>query len=108
AEIAVLLVIATLGHVMAFTWYLAARQKWKICERTIYDLPINEKQMAREFRNSLHTPLHAVILAAFLWLGVFQKGSWTAFLLSFFCTTKWAEIWHYASPPPFHSSPLSW
>jgi hypothetical protein len=46
-EIVILLVIATLGHAMAFFWYLADRNKWKICERTIYDLPIDAQQIKR-------------------------------------------------------------
>ena len=74
---------------MAFTWYAAARYKWKICDRTIYDLPINDKQVLREFKNSLHTPMHAVILASFLYLGFFQNGSWLSFVLSGIGTTIW-------------------
>ena len=72
-EIAILLVIATLGHAMALFWYVANRNKWKICQRTIYDLPISEKQIRQELQNSVHTPIHAVILAAFLYLGFFQN-----------------------------------
>jgi lathosterol oxidase len=107
-ELAVLLVIAVLGHVMALIWYLAARQKWRICERTIYSIPINESQMAREFRNSLHTPTHAVILAAFIYLGFFRNNSWTSFFASVIGTFLWAEVWHYASHRAFHLKPLHW
>jgi sterol desaturase/sphingolipid hydroxylase (fatty acid hydroxylase superfamily) len=107
-ELVVLLVIATIGHVMAFIWFLAGRYKWKISERTIYDLPINDKQMRREFKNSLHTPSHAVILFGFLYLGFFQNTSIASFFISAFATFIWAEIWHYGSHRAFHLSALHW
>ncbi len=107
-QLLVLLLIAVLGHAMALLWYLAVRNKWRISERTIYDLPINEKQMRREFRNSLHTPTHAVILGGFLYLGFFQTTGIASFLLSATATFVWAEIWHYASHRAFHLKPLHW
>jgi Delta7-sterol 5-desaturase len=107
-EIAVLAVIATLGHAMAYLWYIALRNNWKICARTIYDLPIKENQIRRELKNSLHTPMHAVILGAFLCLGFFKNTSWTSFALSLLVTTIWAEIWHYGSHRAFHLGALHW
>jgi Delta7-sterol 5-desaturase len=107
-EIVILLVIATLGHVMAFFWYLADRNKWKICERTIYDLPIDPQQIKREMRNSLHAPIHAVILAAFLYLGFFKDTSLASFFYSALLTTIWAEVWHYGSHRAFHLRALHW
>lgn len=108
AEIAMLLVIAALGHVLALLWHLAGRWKWRICERVIYDLPINNDQIRRELRSSLHTPIHAVILAAFLYLGFFNNTSWASFFYSVIATTVWAEIWHYGSHRAFHLRPLHW
>jgi lathosterol oxidase len=107
-EIIVLLIIATLGHVMALIWYLAARDKWRICERTIYDLPIGQEQIRREVMNSLHAPMHAMILGAFLLLGFFRNASVLSFVYSAAATTVWAEIWHYASHRAFHLRPLHW
>lgn len=107
-EIVILLVIATLGHAMAFFWYLAERNKWKICERTIYDLPIDPQQIKREMRNSLHAPIHAVILAAFLYLGFFRDTSFASFFYSALLTTIWAEVWHYGSHRAFHLRALHW
>ena len=107
-EIVILLVIATLGHAMAFFWYLADRNKWKICERTIYDLPIDPQQIKREMRNSLHAPIHAVILAAFLYLGFFKDTSFASFFYSALLTTIWAEVWHYGSHRAFHLRALHW
>jgi lathosterol oxidase len=107
-EIVTLLAIATLGHAMALVWYLAVNNKWKISERTIYDLPISKEQMKRELKNSLHTPMHAVILAAFLYLGFFQNTSFLSFVLSGLLATAWAEIWHYGSHRAFHLRPLHW
>ena len=107
-EIVILLVIATLGHAMAFFWYLADRNKWKICELTIYDLPIDPQQIKREMRNSLHAPIHAVILAAFLYLGFFKDTSFASFFYSALLTTIWAEVWHYGSHRAFHLRALHW
>jgi lathosterol oxidase len=106
--VVVLLVIAALGHAMAFYWYIAFKNQWKICERTIYALPISDKQIKREMKNSLHAPMHAVILAAFLYLGFFQDTSWTSFFLSGIGTTVWAEIWHYGSHRAFHLRAFHW
>jgi Delta7-sterol 5-desaturase len=107
-EIVVLLLIATLGHAMAGLWYLAVRNRWKISERTIYALPINEKQVRRELMNSLHAPIHAVILTGFLAFGFFRNTSWGSFFISAFATFVWAEIWHYASHRAFHLKALHW
>jgi hypothetical protein len=45
-EIVLLIIIATLGHAMALLWHLAVTRKWKICERTIYALPISSAQIS--------------------------------------------------------------
>ena len=81
-EIIALFIIATLGHVMAGLWYLAFRNKWSICNARIYAIEISDKQLARELKNSIHTPLHAVILAAFLYLGFFATRDWTGFAMT--------------------------
>ena len=108
AQIAVLLLVATAGHMMALFWYLAVKNKWRIAERTIFDLPIPDEQIGRELRNSLHTPAHGVLLGTFLWLGFFQNDSVLSFLYSALATTIWAEIWHYASHRAFHLRSLHW
>jgi Delta7-sterol 5-desaturase len=107
-EILILLLIATLGHVMALFWYVADRKKWKICARTIYDLPISKEQIKRELRNSLHAPIHAVMLAVFLYLGFFKDTTLASFFYSGILTTIWAEIWHYGSHRAFHLRALHW
>lgn len=107
-EILILLLIATLGHVMALFWYVADRKKWKICARTIYDLPISKEQIRRELRNSLHAPMHAVMLAVFLYLGFFKDTTLASFFYSGILTTIWAEIWHYGSHRAFHLRALHW
>ena len=108
AQIVVLLVIAGLGHAMALYWYVALKNAWKICRRTIYALPINDKQIRREFKNSLHAPMHAVILLAFVLLGCYHNTTWLSFFLSAILTIVWAEIWHYASHRAFHLRALHW
>lgn len=108
AQIAVLVVIATLGHVMALLGYLAVKYRLKVCERLIFDLPIDATQLRREFKNSLHAPMPAFMLAGALALGFFQNTTWTSFMLSLILTTVWTEIWHYASHRAYHLRPLHW
>lgn len=108
AELALLIVIAILGHLMALLWFMAFKRNWKVCERTIYDLPIRQDQVRRELRNSLHTPIHAVILALLLYLGFFKTKTWSSFSYSLLAATVWAEIWHYASHRAFHFRALHW
>jgi sterol desaturase/sphingolipid hydroxylase (fatty acid hydroxylase superfamily) len=107
-QVFTLLLIATLGHLMAVFWFLADKYRWTICERTIYDLPIGAEQIRREVKNSLHAPMHAVILAIFLYLGFFRNASWDSFFATGIATTIWAEIWHYASHRAFHLRALHW
>ena len=73
-----------------------------------YDLPIDPQQIKREMRNSLHAPIHAVILAAFLYLGFFKDTSFASFFYSALLTTIWAEVWHYGSHRAFHLRALHW
>jgi Delta7-sterol 5-desaturase len=108
AEIAILLLVAALGHAMALLWYLAVKRHWRIAAHTIYDLPIPAEQIRRELRNSLHTPIHAIMLLVFLWLGFFQNRSIISFVYSALLATIWAEIWHYASHRAFHLRALHW
>jgi sterol desaturase/sphingolipid hydroxylase (fatty acid hydroxylase superfamily) len=108
AKIIILFVIATLPHAMALFWYLAGRNKWKVCERTIYDLPIDSKQIRRELKTSMSMPIHAVILGTFVYLGFFRNESVSSGIVSALITTIWAEIWHYGSHRAFHLSALHW
>jgi sterol desaturase/sphingolipid hydroxylase (fatty acid hydroxylase superfamily) len=105
---AALVLIAVLGHIMALTWYLAAAGKWKLCERQIYDLPVDREQIRREALNSVHAPIHAVLLTLFLFAGCFKNGSVGSFLATAVLTTIWAEVWHYGSHRAFHCRPLHW
>jgi Delta7-sterol 5-desaturase len=107
-QLVLLLIIALLGHVMALVWYLAGAHNWSIAARKIYDLPIGKEQIRREFRNSLHTPMHAVLIAPLLYLGFFANTTWLSLVLSLVLTTVWAEIWHYASHRAFHLGWLHW
>jgi Delta7-sterol 5-desaturase len=107
-QLVLLLIIATLGHLMALFWYLAVTRKWRICQRVIYDLPISKEQIRRELRNSLHAPIHAVLLAPLLYLGFFRRTGWLSFVFSLVLATIWAEIWHYTSHRAFHLPWLHW
>ena len=82
-------ILSTLGHLMAGIWYAAYKGNWSICDRRIYDIPIQDKQLRRELKNSLHTPIHAVILASFLYAGFFTNRTW----LGFFVTLALAFVW---------------
>jgi lathosterol oxidase len=105
---AALLLIAVLGHVMAFVWYLAAKYKWRVTQPAIYDLPLKRDQIRRELKNSLYSPIHAVILLVFLSLGSFRNVGLASFLYSVIFTSVWAEIWHYATHRAFHLRALHW
>lgn len=107
-QIATLIAVALLGHVMAAVWMTGARQNWAFCDRKIYAVSWGDEQMRREFRNSLHTPIHAVILFVFLWFGFFQNTTWLSAILSLALTSLWAEVWHYVSHRIFHIRQLHW
>ena len=107
-QLVLLGVIAVLGHLMASFWYLASQRNSALCRKTIYDLPIHKEQLRRELRNSIHTPIHSVMLALALVAGFFEAAGWPAFLLSFLCTVIWAEIWHYSSHRLMHLKSLHW
>ena len=106
--LALLITVAVLGHVMAGIWYAAFRGKWTICNRKIYNIPIEDKQLRREFYNSLHTPVHAVCLAVFLYAGFFQSRGWVSFGTTLALAFVWAEIWHYVSHRAMHYPSLHW
>jgi sterol desaturase/sphingolipid hydroxylase (fatty acid hydroxylase superfamily) len=107
-EIVTLVAIGLLGHAMALFWFIADKQRWKVCGRKIYDLPIQEEQVTRELRNSLHAPIHTVILGAFICLGYFKNHGIASYVGSVITTLIWAEIWHYASHRAFHLKSLHW
>jgi sterol desaturase/sphingolipid hydroxylase (fatty acid hydroxylase superfamily) len=107
-EIVVLIVVALLGHVMALIWFMADKYRWPICSCTIYAMEIPREQLVRELKNSVHTPIHAVFLAALLYLDFFNDTTIVGFVVSFLVTTVWAEIWHYWSHRLFHLRSLLW
>ncbi|MBV2091693.1 MAG: sterol desaturase family protein [Candidatus Thiodiazotropha sp. (ex Ctena orbiculata)] len=107
-EIAVLVIVALLGHVMALFWHLAEKRDSPLCRTRIYDVPLKKGQLQREFKNSVLTPLHAVLLGAMLGFGFFDNDSWGSFLITLVCTFIWAEIWHYFSHRAFHLPSLLW
>ena len=107
-SIVILIVIATLGHAMALVWYLAFKNNWGICGRAIYNLPIKEPQIQRELKNSLHAPMHALILFGFAYLGFFGNSSFASFAYTLTATFVSAEIWHYGSHRAFHLRSLHW
>jgi len=108
AELVVLVFVGTLGHAMALFWFVADRRNMRLCRKTIYDLPIKKEQLRRELMNSVHTPIHAVMLGLALWAGFFKSLSWPSFFWSFAITLVWAEIWHYSSHRAMHLKGLLW
>jgi sterol desaturase/sphingolipid hydroxylase (fatty acid hydroxylase superfamily) len=107
-QIVVLVLIATLGHVMALLGYLAVKCRFKVCDRLVYDLPIESAQLRREFRNSLHSPMPAIMLAGVLYLGYFQNDTWLSFAATLVLTFLWVEIWHYVTHRAYHLKSLHW
>lgn len=107
-EAAILSLVATIGHLMALFWLVVEQYEINLGRDRIYDLPIGHPQVRRELKNSIHTPLHAVMLMAFLLFGLFADRSIVGFIGSLVLTAVWAEIWHYASHRAFHWQPLHW
>ena len=107
-ETAVLCLIAVIGHLMALFWLCVEDYEVDLSRDRIYDLPIKDPQVRRELKNSLHTPLHAIILLIFLMAGVFSDRTFAGFFVSLLVTALWAEIWHYASHRAFHLKSLHW
>lgn len=105
---ALCLFVGIMGHLMAAFWIYANKRKWSIIKRTIFDMPISNKQLMRELKNSWHSPVHAIMLGAFLSAGFFQATGALSFLLSGLLTALWAEIWHYVSHRAFHHPSLHW
>lgn len=108
AQISMLVLVAVLGHLMAFGWYTVDKRRHRLCQKRIYDVPFPKDQLRREAWNSLHTPLHAVMLAASLGLGAFSNTSVWSFFGSLLGTAAWAEVWHYFSHRLLHLRPLFW
>jgi len=108
ATIGMLIVIGLLGHVMALFWCVATRRGWRISRNTIYAITITSEQIRREFKNSMHTPIHAIIIGAFLLIGFFASPTWQAFVISLVLTTVWVEVWHYISHRILHTRGFYW
>lgn len=107
-ELVLLLVVATIGHVMALVWLSVEKFEIDMARVKIYDLPTKNPQLRRELKNSIHTPMHAIILACVLWFGLFENRTFGSFLFSLFLTAIIAEIWHYFSHRAFHLKSLHW
>lgn len=107
-QISVLLAIGIIGHLMAVIWFLAERQKWSLTSTSIYAIEVKSSQLRRELINSLHNPMHAIILGLFLAGGFFLDYSIASFWGSLFLTFVWAEVWHYFSHRAFHHPWLHW
>ncbi|GAB5448909.1 sterol desaturase family protein [Gymnodinialimonas sp.] len=107
-EAAILCVVAVIGHLMALFWLCVEDYEVDLSRDQIYDLPIKDPQVRRELKNSLHTPMHAVMLLFALLAGLFEARGFGAFLWTLVLTAIWAEIWHYASHRAFHLKALHW
>lgn len=108
AQFVVLVLIAVLGHAMALLGYLAVQFRMKVCDRAIYDLPIESDQLRRELKNSFFSPMPAFMLAGILYLGYFQNATWFSFFATLALTFVWVEIWHYVTHRAYHLRPLHW
>ncbi|OAN69185.1 hypothetical protein A8B78_04895 [Jannaschia sp. EhC01] len=107
-EAAILCVVAVIGHLMALFWLCVEDYEVDLSRDQIYDLPIKDAQVRRELKNSLHTPMHAVILLLALLVGLFEARGLGTFLWTLVLTALWAEVWHYASHRAFHLKSLHW
>jgi len=93
SEAIIVCLVATVGHLMALFWLCVEQYEIELGRDRIYDPPIRHPQVRRELKNSLHTPLHAVMLMVFLSLGCFTDRSVLGFIGTLLLTAVWAEIW---------------
>lgn len=107
-EAAILCVVAVIGHLMALLWPCVEDYDVDLSRDRIYDLPIKDPQVRRELKNSLHTPMHAVMLLMALLAGLFDARTIGSFVLTLLLTAVWAEVWHYTSHRAFHVKTLHW
>lgn len=107
-EILILFLVAVVGHAMAVFWYSVEEYEVDLSRDRIYDLPVKDPQVRRELKNSIHTPMHAVVLFGALVVGAFESRTFLTFLGALVITALWAEIWHYASHRAFHLKSLHW
>jgi len=107
-ETVVLVIVATLGHLLAFAWLLAGKSAMSLCRCTIYQLPVSSRQLKRELMHSLYAPLPAVLLLICLATGAFNGTGPVSFMLSLLMAAVCAEIWHYFSHRALHTRPLLW
>lgn len=107
-EAAILCLVAVIGHLMALFWLCVEEYDVDLSRDRIYDLPIKDPQVRRELKNSLHVPMHAIMLLLALLLGLFDARSAGSFLVTLLSVAVWAEVWHYASHRAFHLKSLHW
>ncbi|MEP1431038.1 MAG: sterol desaturase family protein [Rhizobiaceae bacterium] len=93
---------------MALFWLCVEEYEVDLSRDRIYALPIKDPQVRRELLNSVHTPLHAIVLLVFLVSGVFGDRSIGAFFYTLLLTAVWAEVWHYGSHRLFHLASFHW
>lgn len=107
-ETAIICLVAVIGHLMALFWLCVEEYEVDLSRDRIYDLPIKDPQVRRELKNSVHTPLHAIMLLGFVILGAFDNRTILSLVGTILVTAIWAEIWHYASHRAFHLKSLHW
>jgi lathosterol oxidase len=107
-ETVVLVVVATLGHLLAFVWMMARKSGLNLCRCTIYQLPVPGRQLKRELRNSVYAPLPAVMLLLCLAMGAFNGTGPVSFGFALVVTFVCAELWHYFLHRALHTRPLLW
>lgn len=77
--------------------------------RRVYDVTASTEQRIRERHNSIFTtPVHALLLGAFLVFHLLRPGSdtFTSIIITFAISFVWTEIWHYISHVAMHTRVL--
>ena len=103
-----LVAVAIIGHLMAFFWAYVERYEVDLSRDKIFALPIKDPQVRRELKNSIHTPMHALVLLGAFWMGAFEARGWLSIIGTLLLTVIWAEIFHYFSHRAFHWKALHW
>ncbi len=101
-----LIFLAIANHLIVFGFILIFKSK-KI--RRVYNVHPSQEQLKEELNNSfLTSPLHAILIGLFFYLGFLKDTPSTIFniLYTFAFVFVWTEIWHYFSHRAMHHRSL--
>jgi lathosterol oxidase len=100
-----ILLVAFSNYPIVYLYSILVKRKGV---RKVYDIDVDHQQLKREIKNATYTtPVHAIILAAAFFGGLFLPSeSAVTIPITFLITFLWTEVWHYFSHRALHTRPL--